>query len=74
MTTETIDATTGELTAATDPQAQAALFAKLARVMSKLERLPKNGYNNHFKYEFVEDADVLYVALAGKLEGVLVVL
>ena len=41
-----------------DPQALASLFAKIAAVMGKLERLPKSGYNNHFKYNFVTDGDV----------------
>ena len=66
MTTETIDTTTGEITA-TDPKAQAALFAKLARVMTKLGRLPKEGRNTHFNYDFVTDgtiADAVRPALA----------
>lgn len=71
MTTETIDAETGELTTATDPQAQAALFAKLAKVMARLSRLPKEGRNTHFNYDFVTDgtiADAVRPALAD--EGV----
>ena len=39
-------------------QAQAALFAKLARVMGRLKKLPKSGYNEHFKYNFVTESDV----------------
>ena len=39
-------------------EAQAALFAKLARVMGRLKKLPKSGYNDHFKYNFVTDSDV----------------
>ena len=39
-------------------QMQAALFAKLAKVMGKLKKLPKTGYNSHFKYKFVTDSDV----------------
>lgn len=35
------------------------LMAKMSRVMGKLERLPKRGFNAHFKYKFVTDADVL---------------
>lgn len=60
MSEQTIDYETGEIipAAQSDPKAQAALFAKLARVMGKLERLPKSGYNNHFKYDFVTDGDV----------------
>ena len=38
---------------------QNTLFAKMARVMGKLEWLPKNGFNKHFKYAFVTDADVV---------------
>jgi len=35
------------------------LFSKMSQVMGMLERLPKNGYNAHFKYHFIEDSDVL---------------
>jgi hypothetical protein len=31
----------------------------MARVMGRLERIPKRGFNPHFKYEFVTDSDVL---------------
>lgn len=34
------------------------LFGKLAKVMGKLERLPKRGHNAHFNYDFVTDGDV----------------
>ena len=34
------------------------LFAKMARVMGRLARLPKSGHNPHFNYDFVTDADV----------------
>lgn len=34
------------------------LYAKLARIIGRLDRLPKTGYNQHFKYHFVTDADV----------------
>jgi hypothetical protein len=37
----------------------AVLYAKLAAVMSQLKRLKKKGFNQHFKYKFVSDADVL---------------
>ena len=37
----------------------ARLYAKMSRVMGQLKRLPKNGFNTHFKYAFVTDADVL---------------
>lgn len=36
----------------------AKLFAKMARIMGELKRLPKTGYNQHFKYAFVTDGDV----------------
>lgn len=59
MTEQTIDYETGEiLTPPVDPKAQAALFAKLARVMGKLERLQRSGHNDHFNYDFVTDGDV----------------
>jgi len=59
VTEKTVNYETGEvLPAATDPKAQAALFAKLAKVMGKLKKLPKTGYNTHFKYKFVTDGDV----------------
>jgi len=60
VTEQLIDYETGEIapTAQIDPQAQAALFAKLARVMGKLNRLPKSGHNAHFNYDFVTDGDV----------------
>jgi hypothetical protein len=34
------------------------LYLKIARVMGSLSRLPKSGWNKHFKYHFVTDADV----------------
>ncbi len=34
------------------------LMARMSAVMGRLERLPKNGWNDHFKYPFVTDADV----------------
>jgi len=37
---------------------KAKLYAKLAKVMAAVERLPKEGYNEHFKYNFVTDATV----------------
>ena len=44
-----------------EPQAadMAGLFAKMVKVMASMERIPKRGYNTHFKYKFVTDADVL---------------
>ena len=35
------------------------LYAKMVKVMEQMERVPKRGYNDHFKYQFVTDADVL---------------
>lgn len=37
---------------------EATLYSKLARAMANLGRLPKNGYNKHFKYDYVTDGDV----------------
>lgn len=37
---------------------KAKLFAKMAKVMGELARIPKNGHNNHFNYDFAIDADV----------------
>lgn len=37
---------------------RAVLYAKLARVMGSVSRIPKSGYNEHFKYKFAADADV----------------
>lgn len=59
MTDQTIDYETGEiLPPSTDPKALAGLFAKLARAMGKIGRLPKSGHNSHFNYDFVTDSDV----------------
>lgn len=38
--------------------ARASLYAKLARVMSQLGRIPKTGHNKHFDYAFATDADI----------------
>lgn len=48
MTTPTVDTT-------------ASLARKLAEVMAAVGRIPKRGYNEHFKYQFVLEADVLDV-------------
>ena len=45
--------TTGE------PQDLASLYKKMAAVMASLQRIPKRGYNSHFKYEYVTDSDVM---------------
>jgi len=59
MTESTIDYETGEIVpVAQDPAALASLFGKLARVMGRLERLPRTGHNSHFNYDFVTDGDV----------------
>lgn len=34
------------------------LYPKIARIMGRLNRLPKTGRNKHFNYAFVTDADV----------------
>lgn len=36
----------------------AQLFAKMARIMGKIKRLPKSGHNKHFDYKFTTDSDV----------------
>ena len=47
------------------------LYAKMACVMGRLERIPKRGFNQHFKYQFVTDSDVLdTVRMAMAAEGV----
>jgi len=37
----------------------AGLYAKMARVMASMSRIPKRGRNTHFNYDFVTDGDVL---------------
>lgn len=37
---------------------KSALYAKMARVMGKLQRIPKSGFNKHFGYPFVTEADI----------------
>ncbi len=46
------EVTTNQVTAST-------LYAKMSRVMGQLDRIPKNGFNEHFRYAFVTDADVV---------------
>lgn len=49
---------------------QGALYTKMACVMGKLSRLPKNGLNQHFNYKYVTDADVVdAVRTAMSVEG-----
>lgn len=50
-------------------QAKTMLYRKMADAMSRLERLPKNGYNKFHKYTYVTDADVMD-ALRSTLAGV----
>ena len=40
------------------PINRAALFAKIAATMGELERIPKTGWNDHFKYHYSSDGDV----------------
>lgn len=42
-----------------DHNGKATLYRKLAKVMSGINRVPKNGYNDHYRYPFVQDNDVL---------------
>jgi hypothetical protein len=35
------------------------LVRKLAQVMGAVDRIPKRGYNDHFKYKFVTESDVV---------------
>jgi ERF superfamily protein len=50
-----MDTTTGEIP---NTQGSASLFAKMVRVMGKMDRLKKTGYNSGQKYQFATDADV----------------
>ena len=34
------------------------LYAKMAYVMGQVQHVPKNGWNDHFKYEFVREVDL----------------
>lgn len=38
--------------------ARAALATKLSRIMGSVPNIPKNGWNEHFKYQFATEADV----------------
>jgi hypothetical protein len=35
------------------------LAAKLVRIMSQVERVPKNGFNDHHRYHYATEADVI---------------
>lgn len=37
---------------------KAGLFKKLAAIMAKIDRVPKNGFNSFHKYKFVQEADL----------------
>jgi hypothetical protein len=41
------------------------LASKLAQIMAEVGSLPKNGWNDHFKYHFVTEADVVAALRAG---------
>ena len=58
MSEKQLDYETGEIKVAEIHQARAPLFARLARVMGKIERLPKTGWNDFHKYPYTTDADV----------------
>lgn len=38
---------------------QAGLYQKMVKVMAQMERIPKRGFNSHFRYDYVTDGDVL---------------
>lgn len=38
---------------------KATLYKKIAKVMSKVERVPKNGYNSFHKYQYVTESDLV---------------
>lgn len=40
------------------PAAPKNLVTKLAEIMAAVERVPKNGWNDHFKYHYATEADV----------------
>ena len=55
----------------TEEKGLSGLYGRMAAVMGRLERIPKRGFNQHFKYEFVTDSDVLdTVRMAMAAEGV----
>ena len=41
-----------------EPKAMASLYAKMAKVMGDIERLPKSGHNSHFKYDYATESDI----------------
>jgi len=40
-------------------QDKVTLYKKIAKVMGKVERVPKNGYNSFHKYKFVQESDLV---------------
>lgn len=49
----------------------APLFAKMARIMGRLERINKTGFNSHFQYNFATESDVAdVIRVAMSEEGV----
>lgn len=51
-------APTNEPPIAPGAPARALLARKLARIMGEVRHIPKNGWNDHFKYAFATEADV----------------
>lgn len=47
------------MTAVNVNQSKVTLFKKIANVMGKVERVPKNGYNSFHKYKFVQESDLV---------------
>lgn len=45
-------------TQAPAPTGAATLYAKMARAMGKMKRIPKNGKNAHFNYEYATESDI----------------
>ncbi len=34
------------------------LYLNMAKILGEVQRIPKNGYNSHFKYDFVSEGDI----------------
>ena len=47
------------MTALNVNQSKATLYQKIAKVMGKVERVPKNGYNSFHKYKYVQESDLV---------------
>jgi hypothetical protein len=41
------------------PGSKAKLYQKIAKIMGKVERVPKNGYNSFHKYQYVTESDLI---------------